>query len=180
MTIAEPAFTLGVEEEYLLVDAQTGELASDPFRKAWSRNARARSAARSPTSSSGPQVEIGTKVCADIGGVRDELRRLRRGVAQACGNHGLAPVAASTHPFADWRQQDYVHKERYEGLAHDMQAVAYRMLICGMHVHVGIEDEELRIDLLNQARYFLPHLLLPHHLLAPSGRAGIRGSPPTG
>ena len=106
-----------------------------------------------------PQVEIGTSVCTDIGEVRQELRRLRGGVARACGHHGLAPIAASTHPFGDWRQQDYVHKERYEGLAHDMQAVAYRLLICGMHVHVGIEDEELRIDLMNQVRYFLPHLL---------------------
>ena len=158
MTTAEPAFTLGVEEEYLLVDAETGDLASDPPESLMDE---CMSALGEQVTNEflRAQVEIGTKVCGNIGEVRAELRRLRSGVARACGNHGLAPVAASTHPFGDWRQQDYVHKERYEGLAHDMQAVAYRMLICGMHVHVGIEDEELRIDLLNQSRYFLPHLL---------------------
>ena len=158
MTIAEPAFTLGVEEEYLLVDAETGDLASNPPE---SLIADCVGALGEQVTNEflQAQVEIGTGVCADIGEARKELRRLRSGVALACGRHGLAPVAASTHPFGDWRQQDYVHKERYEGLAHDMQAVAHRLLICGMHVHVGIEDEDLRIDLMNQARYFLPHLL---------------------
>ena len=158
MAIAEPAFTLGVEEEYLLVDAETGALASDPPEGLVDECVSALGE-QVTNEFLRAQVEIGTKVCGNIGEVRAELRRLRSGVARACGNHGLAPVAASTHPFGDWRQQDYVHKERYEGLAHDMQAVAYRMLICGMHVHVGIEDEELRIDLMNQARYFLPHML---------------------
>ena len=158
MTIAEPAFTLGVEEEYLLVDMETGDLASDPPESLIDECVR-ELGEQVTNEFLQPQVEIGTSVCTDIGEVRQELRRLRGGVARACGNHGLAPIAASTHPFGDWRQQDYVHKERYEGLAHDMQAVAYRLLICGMHVHVGIEDEELRIDLMNQVRYFLPHLL---------------------
>lgn len=158
MTIAEPAFTLGVEEEYLLVDARTGDLASDPPESLVDECASILGE-QVTNEFLRAQVEIGTKVCANISEIRTELRRLRRGVAQACSRYGLAPLAASTHPFGDWRQQDYVPKERYEGLAHDMQAVAYRMLICGMHVHVGIEDEELRIDLMNQARYFLPHLL---------------------
>ncbi len=158
MTIAEPAFTLGVEEEYLLVDARTGDLASDPPESLVDECASILGE-QVTNEFLRAQVEIGTKVCANISEIRTELRRLRRGVARACSRHGLAPLAASTHPFGDWRQQDYVPKERYEGLAHDMQAVAYRMLICGMHVHVGIEDEELRIDLMNQARYFLPHLL---------------------
>ena len=158
MTIAEPAFTLGVEEEYLLVDMETGDLASDPPESLIDECVR-ELGEQVTNEFLQPQVEIGTSVCTDIGEVRQELRRLRGGVARACSNHGLAPIAASTHPFGDWRQQDYVHKERYEGLAHDMQAVAYRLLICGMHVHVGIEDEELRIDLMNQVRYFLPHLL---------------------
>ena len=140
MTIAEPAFTLGVEEEYLLVDMETGDLASDPPESLIDECVR-ELGEQVTNEFLQPQVEIGTSVCTDIGEVRQELRRLRGGVARACSNHGLAPIAASTHPFGDWRQQDYVHKERYEGLAHDMQAVAYRLLICGMHVHVGIEDE---------------------------------------
>ena len=71
----------------------------------------------------------------------------------------MAMIAASTHPFANWRAQRRVEKERYNVLARDMQALAERMVICGMHVHAGIEDDELRIDLMNQATYFLPHLL---------------------
>ncbi len=134
MTIAEPAFTLGVEEEYLLVDAETGDLASNPPESLIADCVGALGE-RVTNEFLQAQVEIGTGVCADIGEARKELRRLRSGVALACGRHGLAPVAASTHPFGDWRQQDYVHKERYEGLAHDMQAVAHRLLICGMHVH---------------------------------------------
>jgi carboxylate-amine ligase len=71
----------------------------------------------------------------------------------------LAPIAASTHPFSQWRSQRHTDRARYHILARDMQAVARRLLICGMHVHVGIDDDELRIDLMNQVSYFLPHLL---------------------
>ncbi len=71
----------------------------------------------------------------------------------------MALIAASTHPFANWRAQKKVEKERYTVLARDMQTLASRLVICGMHIHTGIEDEELRIDLMNQATYFLPHLL---------------------
>jgi carboxylate-amine ligase len=105
------------------------------------------------------QIEIGTKVCTSMAEVREDLSRLRAGVADVAARYGLAPVAASTHPYANWQDQIHTHKERYEGMAHDMQAVIQRMLICGMHVHIGIEDEDFRIDVLNQARYFLPHLL---------------------
>jgi carboxylate-amine ligase len=73
--------------------------------------------------------------------------------------HGLAIIASSTHPTADWDVQMYTDKERYKILAQDMQTIARRLLICGMHVHVGIDDENLRIDLMNQIGYFLPHLL---------------------
>ena len=71
----------------------------------------------------------------------------------------MALIAASTHPFANWRAQRKVEKERYTVLARDMQTLAARLVVCGMHIHAGIEDEELRIDLMNQATYFLPHLL---------------------
>lgn len=81
---------------------------------------------------------------------RDNLAWLRRTVADVAGKHGLAPIAASTHPFSEWQEQIHTDKERYNVLARDMQAVARRLLICGMHVHVGIDDDDLRIDLLNQ------------------------------
>ena len=158
MTPAEPAFTIGVEEEYLLVDAASGALAAEP-PDALLRDCRARLGAQVTPEFLRAQLEIGTRVCAGVAELRRELTRLRHSIADIAGRYGLAPVAASTHPFADWHGLDHTHRRRYEDLAHDMQAVARRLLICGMHVHVGIDDEEMRIDLLNQARYFLPHLL---------------------
>jgi carboxylate-amine ligase len=105
------------------------------------------------------QIEVGTKVCHSIQEARADLIRLRSTEGGIAGEFGLAPIAASTHPFAHWSSQQHTDKERYNVLAQDLQHVARRMVICGMHVHVGIEDEDLRIDLLGQATYFLPHLL---------------------
>ena len=105
------------------------------------------------------QIEVGTSVCHTMQEARDELIRLRTTVGTIADEFGLAPIAASTHPFAKWRDQQHTDKERYNVLARDLQQVARRLVICGMHVHVGIEDEDLRIDLLGQAAYFLPHLL---------------------
>ena len=105
------------------------------------------------------QVEVGTPVCHTVGDVRRELGRLRLAVSEAAESFGMAIIAASTHPFARCRDQAKVRNDRYDVLCRDMQALADRMLICGMHVHAGIEDEELRIDLMNQAAYFLPHML---------------------
>ncbi len=84
---------------------------------------------------------------------------MRQTVAEVANEHGLAPIAASTHPFATWYRQKHTDKERYNVLAQDMQAVARRLVICGMHVHVGLGGDDLRIDLLGQVTYFLPHLL---------------------
>ena len=105
------------------------------------------------------QVEVGTQVCADIGAAREDLSRLRSVVAEEAGRHGLAPIAASCHPFADWKRAHHTDKERYNQLENELGGVARRMLISGMHVHVGIDSKEMRIDLMNQMIYFLPHLL---------------------
>jgi carboxylate-amine ligase len=105
------------------------------------------------------QVEVDTRVCDDIAEVRADLVRLRGGIARAAERFDLAAVAASTHPFADWRAQHHVPLARYEFFAREMQIVVRRLATCGMHVHVAVEDEELRIDLMRQATYFLPHLL---------------------
>ena len=156
--IADPDFTIGIEEEYHLVDVSSGALAGD-VPETLIGECVDELGEQVTTEFLRAQVEIGTKVCRRIGEAREELKRLRSGVARIAGRHGLAPVACSTHPFGDWREQDYTHKERYEGLARDHQAVARRLLICGMHVHIGIDDAETRIDLMNQAKYFLPHLL---------------------
>ena len=105
------------------------------------------------------QIEIGTRVCSTIGEARADLRRLRGTVASVARSHGLRLVAASTHPFAAWGEQMRTQKERYQTIEQDLQEVVRRLVICGMHVHVGIDDDELRTDLMNQVSYVLPHLL---------------------
>jgi len=105
------------------------------------------------------QIEIGTKVCNNVQEAREDLRHLRKTIVDVANDHGYAPIAASTHPFSSWVDQKQTPKDRYEALTHEMQAAARRLLICGMHVHIGIDDDELRIDLMNQMSYFLPHLL---------------------
>ncbi|MEX2319000.1 MAG: carboxylate-amine ligase, partial [Bauldia sp.] len=154
----EPSLTIGIEEEYLLVDKETRDLVNDPPEALMEACARALGDHVSPEFLR-CQIEIGTPVCRTIGEARHELARMRRVIAGEAGKHNLAPIAASTHPFADWHIQMNTDKDRYNKLARDMQVVARRLLICGMHVHLGVEDEALRIDLFNQLPYFLPHLL---------------------
>ena len=154
----EPSFTVGIEEEYLLVDRETRDLASDPPESMLKEcESRIKGLVRPEFLKS--QIEVGTRVCRTIQQARDDLAWLRRTVSKVAKNHGYAPIAASTHPFSEWQHQQHTDKERYHILARDMQAVARRLVICGMHVHVGIEDDDLRIDILNQLGYFLPHLL---------------------
>ena len=158
MSTVEPSFTVGIEEEYLLVDRATRALASDPPAELLRMCQDSRPGEVSPEFLR-CQIEIGTPVCGSIAEARKELVRLRRTVADNAAEFGLAPLAASTHPFAEWDEQPHTDKERYNELAETMQVVARRLLICGMHVHVAVEDEALRIDLLSQLSYFLPHLL---------------------
>ena len=158
MTLREPSFSLGVEEEYLLVDRGTRDLVSEPQPELIERFERELGGHFSPEFLR-PQVEVGTPVRDSTAEVRADLEHLRGTVAGIAGGHGLGLIAASTHPFARWRDQKHTDKPRYNILQEDMQVVAQRLLICGMHVHVGIEDDELRVDILNQVSYFLPHLL---------------------
>ena len=153
-----PGLTIGIEEEYLLVDKQTRDLVADPPAELLPA-CEAKLGSRVTGEFLKAQLEIGTSVCNSIAEAREQLRELRGTVAEIAGRFDLAPIAASTHPFATWRAQHHTAKERYDHLAEDLQAVVRRLLICGMHVHVGIEDPDLRIDLMNQASYFLPHLL---------------------
>jgi len=105
------------------------------------------------------QIEVGTKVCANVKEARRDLAGLRRDLSAVVNEYGAAIIASSTHPFANWSQQETTEDPRYRRLAADYQQVARQLVICGMHVHVGIEDPHLRIDLMNQVRYMLPHLL---------------------
>ena len=158
MALPEPPFTIGIEEEYLLVDSDSRDLASEP-PDAVLRECESRLGDLVRPEFLRSQIEVGTEVCSDVQAARTNLAHLRRTVAEVTANYGLAPIAASTHPFAKWHEQAQTDKERYNILAESMQGVARRLLICGMHVHVGIDDDELRIDLLNQVGYFLPHML---------------------
>lgn len=158
MSQNEPPFTIGIEEEYLLVDRKTRDLASevpDGLMKECQRRLEDQVSPEFLQS----QIEVGTRVCGNVKQAAHDLGRMRRIVAEVAEDHGLAPIAASTHPFAAWERQEHTAKERYNVLARDMQAVARRLIICGMHVHVGLGDDELRMDLLGQVSYFLPHLL---------------------
>jgi carboxylate-amine ligase len=158
MAVPRPAFTVGVEEEYLLVDPDTRDLVHDAGFGVV-EECRALLGDRVAPEFLQAQIEVATGVCEDVPAAREELKELRRAVLDVAAGHGMAVIAASTHPFADWGVQRVTDEDRYIGLARDMQAVVRRLVICGMHVHVGIDDPDLRIDLMNQASYFLPHIL---------------------
>jgi carboxylate-amine ligase len=159
MSLIEPTFTVGIEEEYHLVDRQTRDLVAEA-PTALMAACEARLGGQVSPEFLRSQIEIGTRPCATIPEARAELIRLRGTIASEAEHHGLAPIAASTHPFARAAQQLHTDKDRYHVLANDLAGVGRRLVVCGMHVHVGIEDDELRVDLINQARYFLPHLLV--------------------
>jgi len=158
MPLPKPTLALGIEEEYLLVDPETFDLVATPDPGFMPACKRALGDQVTPELLQA-QVEVGTAVCADLGAARVELIRLRGTVARIAREHGMALVAASTHPSAAWPDQRNTDKERYRTLTEDYQALARRQLISGMHVHAEIADEDLRIDLMNQVGYFLPHLL---------------------
>jgi carboxylate-amine ligase len=158
MSPSEPSFSIGVEEEYLLVDKTTRDLVADPPPCVLEQCEELLQGQVSPEFMRA-QIEVGTRVCHSVEEARWDLARLRGVISEVTGRHGLAPIAASTHPYARWLDQKHTERERYDMLSTEMQAAARRLLICGMHVHVGIEDNELRIDLMNQFSYFVPHLL---------------------
>jgi len=154
---ATPGFTLGIEEEYLLVDADalTVKEAPDGLLEKLQDDLQSQVSPEYLQC----QIEVGTGVCRDIAEARDDLRRLRSAVAKRAAEFNLAPIAVSCHPSAEWNKQHHTNKDRYNDLRVEMAAAARRLLICGMHVHVGIDDDALRVDLMAQQCYFLPHLL---------------------
>ncbi|MEL6958548.1 MAG: carboxylate-amine ligase [Pseudomonadota bacterium] len=155
--MSEPDFTIGVEEEYLLVDLETRALTDVP-------DAMLQACKTALGDKVSPeflqcQIEVGTGVCATAAEAREDLAHLRRTIRDCAAEHGLAPIAASCHPSADWKEQHHTDRDRYNQLSSDLGGVGRRMLICGMHVHVGLNDDALRADLMGQLSYFLPHLL---------------------
>ena len=154
----EPSWSIGVEEEYLLVHQDSGDLIAKQPPGLIEAVADLRHGQVSKELFSS-QIEIGTGICTDMRYLRADIGLLRIAVTEAANEYGISPIAASAHPCARWESQQVTEGERYQALAHDLQGVTSRMVISGLHVHVGIEDPDLRIDLMNQVSYFLPHLL---------------------
>jgi carboxylate-amine ligase len=156
---AEPSFSLGLEEEYLLVDLATRDLVSDPPAELLQRCIAETDGRVSPEFLRS-QLEVKTSVCGSVASMRRELAQLRQKVCEISAQYGVAPIAASTHPFArPPHRPPHTDHERYADIAREVQGGARRMVICGMHVHVGLEDDDLRVDVMNQLSYFVPHLL---------------------
>ncbi len=158
MKSSEPPFSIGIEEEYLLVEKESRDVVVNA-PKGLMEDCEKRLESQVSPEFLQCQIEVGTTKCDTLSEAAAEISELRRCVAEVAGNYGLAPIAASTHPFAVWESLKHTDKERYNVLARDMEGVARRLVICGMHVHVGLGDDDLRIDLMSQISYFLPHLL---------------------
>ncbi|MEL7059171.1 MAG: carboxylate-amine ligase [Acidobacteriota bacterium] len=152
-----PDLTLGIEEEYQIIDPESRGLKS--YIQEILDEGRLRLHDQIKAEFLQSQVEVGSAICRDVQDVRAEVVRLRSSICQLAERKGVRVAAASTHPFSQWATQVPSRGERYTQLATDMAQLARRMLIFGMHIHVGFSDRELMIDVMNQARYFLPHLL---------------------
>jgi len=155
--MALPEFTIGIEEEYQLIDPETRELTS--YVQEFLDEGRLVLQDQIKPEFMQSQVEVGSRICHNIGEAREELYRLRREISDLAASHGLVIAASSTHPFSKWSDQQITTMERYTKHMEQLADVARRMLIFGMHIHVGIDDKEVMIDIMGQARYFLPHLL---------------------
>ena len=151
-----PRLTIGIEEEFQIVDAQ-GQLKSHIETLLAAAGGRFGDQLKREMMQS--VVEAGTKICADIGEAREEIVTLRGSIAALLRPAGLRIASAGTHPFSHWQDQQVTEAERYKILEEELQDVIRELLIFGLHVHVGIPDPELRIEVMNEARYFLPHLL---------------------
>jgi len=152
-----PSFSIGIEEEYQIIDPQTRELKSYITELLEAGKITLREQVKAELHQS--IVEVGTKVCHTAAEARAELVRLRQSVMELAGRNGLKIAAAGTHPISSWVDQEITPFERYAGVKQDMQILAQQLLIFGTHVHVGIEDPEFLIDAMNVVRYFMPHVL---------------------
>ncbi len=153
-----PTFNIGIEEEYQTVDPVTRDLRSHIGTEMLA-NGKLLLHEQVKAEMHQSVVEVGTNICPTIKEAREDLFNLRRQMIRLAHEHGLMLVAGATHPFADWRKQEIYPDERYRRVVEDLQTVARANLIFGLHVHIGIEDREAAIRVMNTLRYFLPHLL---------------------
>jgi glutamate---cysteine ligase / carboxylate-amine ligase len=150
-------FTIGVEEEFQIVDPATGELRSHVSELVAATSSGLGEQVKSEMHQS--IVEIGTKICGDVDELAADMRRTRGELVRAAERVGLQVAAAGTHPFSSWIDQVISPGDRYKNIVEELQQLARSLLIFGMHVHVAVPDRTTMIDLMNMARYFLPHLL---------------------
>jgi glutamate---cysteine ligase / carboxylate-amine ligase len=151
-----PSLTLGIEEEYQIIDPATGELRSY-ITEILAGDKMVLDEVKPELHQS--MVEVGSRVCRTPAELRAELVRLRGLVMDLAARNGLVIAAAGTHPFSKWTEQEITPLERYIGVKQDLQDLAQQLLIFGTHIHVGIEDPEFLIDVMNVSRYLLPHVL---------------------
>ena len=149
--------TIGIEEEYQLVNPESRELTSYISEILEQGSLVFKDEVKPELLQS--QIEIGSQVCDNIDDLKEDLIRLRKLVSEYAEKQKLSIIAAGTHPFSHWKDQVVTDKDRYIGFIDSTQYVGKRMLIFGMHVHIGIKDLDLRIDIMNQMRYFMPHIL---------------------
>ncbi len=154
--INEELFTLGIEEEFQIVDPVTRELRSHIQQILDDGKMMLKERLKAEMHQS--VVELGTEICRDSAHAREQVLQLRSGLAALAARAGLKIASAGTHPFSHWMDQPITADERYATIVKDMQQIARANLIFGLHVHVGIPDREEGIDVMNQARYFLPHI----------------------
>ena len=149
-------FTLGVEEEFQIIDPRTWELRSHVSELLESAAVLGDQIKRELHQSI---VEVGTQICQDVSELRADIFRTRRELTAAAERVGLVVGAAGTHPFANWENQVLSPGARYDSIVEELQQLARSLLIFGLHVHVGMPDRHTTIELMNEVRYFLPHLL---------------------
>lgn len=149
-------FTLGVEEEYMVVHPMTRELASHDQKIVEIASKVLNDQVKAEMHQA--VVEVGSGICRDAEEAREDIVRLRKGVSEIATSLGLRIGASGTHPFSHWSQQLITPNPRYDAIVNEMQEAARSNLIFGLHVHVGISDKNTAIHIMNTARYFLPHI----------------------
>jgi carboxylate-amine ligase len=155
--VEKPAFTLGVEEEFQIIDPETRELRSHVQEILDEGKLILKERVKPEMHQS--VIEIGTGICRDIQEVRRDVGEMRTEIIRLARNRGMRVAAAGTHPFSNWADQKIFPDPRYDQVVEEMQLLARANLIFGLHVHVGIQDRALAFQIMNEARYFLPHIL---------------------
>jgi glutamate---cysteine ligase / carboxylate-amine ligase len=153
-----PSLTIGIEEEYQTIDPETRDLRSHIGLEILEKG-KAVLTERVKPEMHQSVVEVGTRICRNIQEAKEEIGLIRHQMVRLAHQNGLRLAAAASHPFADWSKQEIYPDQRYHTIVEDLQMVARANLIFGLHVHIGIEEPETAIHIMNAARYFLPHIL---------------------